>query len=237
MARCSWRPGDNGDSGEDGDVHPQNAANHLGKILRVHPATGVAQVVALGVRNVQRLTIEPNGGDPIVVFTDIGGFVAEELNSVRVADLVAGPVQNFGWGRAADGFAREGTAYISPSGSVVASAPVPEAGFRQPVAQFGRGAAPFVAVSGPVRSLSSFSRITSLVGDLVSGALYGLTGSPSAPGQGLGVVHVFNNQLASVTLAGLAGQRPDPRFFTFPDGSAGVLLEATGAFYRLTELP
>jgi hypothetical protein len=33
-----------------------------------------------------------------------------------------------------------------------------------------------------------------------------------------------------------AGQRPDPRFFNFPDGSAGVLLERTGDFYRVTEV-
>jgi len=39
-----------------------------------------------------------------------------------------------------------------------------------------------------------------------------------------------------VTLSGLAGGRPDPRFFLFPDGSAGVLIERTGAFYRLTQI-
>jgi hypothetical protein len=39
-----------------------------------------------------------------------------------------------------------------------------------------------------------------------------------------------------VTLKELAGgERPDPRFFNFPDGTAGVLLERTGAFYKLTE--
>jgi hypothetical protein len=39
-----------------------------------------------------------------------------------------------------------------------------------------------------------------------------------------------------VTLKELAGgERPDPRFFNFPDGTAGMLLERTGAFYKLTE--
>ena len=32
------------------------------------------------------------------------------------------------------------------------------------------------------------------------------------------------------------GNRVDARFFVYPDGTAGVLLEATGDFYRLTEL-
>jgi len=31
------------------------------------------------------------------------------------------------------------------------------------------------------------------------------------------------------------GARPDPRFFNFPDGTAGVLLETSGNFYRLTQ--
>jgi len=38
------------------------------------------------------------------------------------------------------------------------------------------------------------------------------------------------------TLKGLVqGDRPDPRFFNFPDGSAEVLLEKSGTFYRLSE--
>jgi hypothetical protein len=50
------------------------------------------------------------------------------------------------------------------------------------------------------------------------------------------VFHVaFEGPGGTVTLAGLAGGRPDPRLFHFPDGSAGILLERTGQFYRLTE--
>jgi hypothetical protein len=40
-----------------------------------------------------------------------------------------------------------------------------------------------------------------------------------------------------VTLKELAhSDRGDPRFFKFPDGTAGVLLEHSGAFYRVTEV-
>jgi hypothetical protein len=49
-------------------------------------------------------------------------------------------------------------------------------------------------------------------------------------------VNLVDSAQAPVTLAGLAGGRPDPRFFQFPDGTAGVLLERTGAFYRLTQI-
>ena len=32
------------------------------------------------------------------------------------------------------------------------------------------------------------------------------------------------------------GGRADVRFFTFPDGTAGVLFERTGDFHRVTEM-
>ena len=64
-----------------------------------------------------------------------------------------------------------------------------------------------------------------------------MTGPLSQAGQPVYAVNLVDSSLQSVTLTGLAGGRPDPRFFMFPDGTAGVLLERTGAFYRLTEVP
>ena len=134
--------------------------------------------------------------------------------------------------------AREGTFYIGPTGNAVAVAPDAEPGFQQPVAEFGREGAVAFAVSGPVSSTQSFTRITSLFGDLVSGSVYAITGALPAMKQPVVRVSLFDSGLQPITLAGLTGRlRPDPRFFNFPDGSAGVLLERTGAFYRLTELP
>ena len=131
--------GDNGDAGEDGRQYAQDPANHLSKILRIDPSTSVVTLLAVGVRNVQRLFVNPNGGDPRLEFADLGGAIAEEFNSVRLADLLAAPVENFGWGRSAgDNLAREGTFYIDPAGAATGAAPTPEAGFVQPVAQFGR---------------------------------------------------------------------------------------------------
>jgi hypothetical protein len=235
-----FAPGDNCDSYEDGRDYSQNPAVHLAKIVRIDPGDGSTAVVAIGVRNCQRLVIYQTGEESRLDFVDPGGWVAEELDSIRLSDLIgASPIRNFGWGRnPADRKAREGTFYIGSTGNAVAVAPEAEPGFQQPVAEFAREGAVAFAVSGPVSSTQSFTRITSLFGDLVSGSVYAITGALPAMKQQVVRVSLFDSGLQPVTLAGLTGRlRPDPRFFNFPDGSAGVLLERTGAFYRLTELP
>jgi hypothetical protein len=89
-----------------------------------------------------------------------------------------------------------------------------------------------------VSSTQTLSTITSLFGDLVSGSVYAITGPLSTARQSVYRVNLVDDRLQPITLEELtAGQRPDPRFFNFPDGSAGVLLEGTGDFCRLTELP
>jgi hypothetical protein len=50
-------------------------------------------------------------------------------------------------------------------------------------------------------------------------------------------VQLIDAQQHPITLKELAGvERPDPRFFRCPDGTAGVLIERTGQFYRMTEV-
>jgi len=231
--------GDNGDAGEDGQTYAQDPANHLSKILRISPADGSVEIIARGVRNVQRLDVEKREDVEWLDFVDMGGSVAEELNSVRVADLLdRSQPHNFGWGKfPADRQSREGTFYINSGGGAMAMAPIPEPGFIQPIAQFGReGAKDFVS-TGPVSSPKSFVNITWLMSDLVGGALYATTGARSKTLQDVSRVTLVDANSQPVTLKALAGgERPDPRFFTYPDGTAGVLLERTGAFYRLTEI-
>ena len=231
--------GDNGDAFQDGLTYPDDVSNHLSKIVRIDPRTGTADVVARGVRNPQRLVVYGAGADARLDFVDIGGFVAEELNSIPVARLLGDAATNhFGWGvRRTDRRAREGTFFIDAGGRAAGAAAAPDPGMLAPVAQFGRESAAAIAGSGPVSSAISFSRITSLFGDLVGGAVYAVTGSASASGQDVYRVNLVDRQGTAVTLTQVAGGRPDPRFFNFPDGTAGVLLERTGAFYRLTELP
>ena len=105
-----------------------------------------------------------------------------------------------------------------------------------PVSEFGREGATYVAISGPVISTTSFSRITALFGDLVSGGVYAVTSPLSVKRQPVYRVRLIDRDGRTVALKELAGsERGDPRFFNFPDGTAGMLLEHSGAFYRLTE--
>ncbi len=145
-----FAPGDNGDSYEDGRDYAQNPAVHLAKIVRIDPGDGSTAVVAIGVRNCQRLVTYQAGQESRLDFVDPGGWVAEELDSIRLSDLIgAPPIRNFGWGRhPADRKAREGTFYIGPTGNAVAVASDAEPGFQQPVAEFGREGAVAFAVSG-----------------------------------------------------------------------------------------
>lgn len=231
--------GDNGDSYEDGREHGQNPAVHLAKIVRIAPDNGSTSIVAMGVRAAQRLAVYTFAGERWVTFVDPGGWVSEEVNAVRQSELLNVPAPlNFGWGRnAADGNAREGTFYIDTLGDSKAKAPAGEPGFVEPVAEFGRENNQPIAVSGPVHSDISFSRITLLFGDLVSGRLFATVGPPTAKRQDVLRVAIVDSDAQPMTLKALTkSDRADMRFFNFPDGSAGVLLERTGEFYRITEV-
>jgi len=155
-------------------------------------------------------------------------------------------IENFGWGRNPDGFAREGTFYVGPGLPLIPDtqppvetfAPSPEPGFIQPHAQYGRhdpnGG---VAVSGPATSSESFETITAAFSDLSSGILYATVDPITETNVPVYKVNLIDeNGTPLDSLKDLAGGRADPRLFRFPDGSAGVLLEATGDFYRLTQV-
>jgi hypothetical protein len=241
--RVLFATGDNLPFGLDGRGPAQDTAEHVSKLIVVDPLTGASEIVAKGVRNVQRLAWADEARERIA-FADIGGVTAEEVNVVALADLLDGTeVENFGWGRNPDGKAREGTFHIGPGQGITGGepaatgvAPVPEAGFLQPVAQWGRSDPDaFVAISGPVTSALSFDRITSLFGDLPSGDLMATLAPLTGVANPVYSVALEDAAGAPVSLFDLAGGRPDPRFFTLPDGGAGVLLERTGALYRLTE--
>ena len=231
--------GDNGDSYEDGREHGQNPAVHLAKLVRINPGDGSTSIAAIGVRAAQRLAIYTFADQRWLTFVDPGGWVAEELNAAPVSELSGGTAPlNFGWGRGPiDGKSREGTFYIDKTGNSTGRAPDDEPAFVQPVAQVGRESHEAFALSGPVQSSTSFSRITMLVGDLVSGQLFATIGPPSTKRQEVLRVTLVDANAQPVTLKSLTGNvRPDPRFFNFPDGSAGVLLERNGEFYRLSEV-
>ena len=230
--------GDNNKFDADGDVHPQDDTSHLGKILIIDGETGGVSLAAEGVRNVQRLTFVGDGQR--VGFADIGAETAEEINSIAVARLQdTAQVENFGWGRdpRGDDPSREGTFLIgkTPNNSATGLAPLDPA-YDWPDAQIGREGAPFIAISGPVAS-DAFETITALFGDLPSGSLYAMR-APWGTGQAdVFAVSLVDTGGTPTSLFEIAGNaRPDPRFFNFPDGGPGVLLERTGSLYRLTEV-
>lgn len=230
----------------DGFAFPQDENSHLGSLVVIDGTTGDFEIAAKGVRNVQRLTRAGPNGEKIA-FADIGSTVAEEINVVSLADILdTDTKENFGWGRNADGNAREGTFYIDqgvldtgnpPIG--IADAPVPESGFIQPFAQFGRDDRPgLFAVSGPVVSESAFDLISALFGDLFSGDLFATTAPLEGDLNSVFAVEVEDEFGVPTSLAELVGGgRVDPRFFNFANGDPGVLLEATGTIYRLEEVP
>lgn len=251
--RIIFARGDSVTLGADGRFAPQDADETVGKILIVNPADGSVEVAAMGVRNVQRMQYAFNRRGFGIVFADIGGVTAEEVNFIPFWDLIdTNKIENFGWGRNADGLAREGTFYIDSGvalalaldGSrqseppVQSSAPSPEAGFIQPLAQWGRddenGGA---AASGPVVSYRSFKTITAMFTDLTTGVPLAVTDPLDSVNARVKRVNLINEAGESIdSFNALIGRRADARLFTFPNGKAGVILEATGDYYRLTEV-
>jgi len=229
----------------DGLSAPQDNVSTVSRILLIDPDTGATEVAAQGVRNVQRLTYA-DAAETQIAFADIGAQTAEEINVISTADLGdTSTIENFGWGRNADGNAREGTFYIDDgalSGTepavAIAVAPEGEAGFIQPYAQFGRdGVDGFFAVTGPLASDVSFSNIEFLFGDLVNGQLFATTGDLTgvlADVFRVGLQDTNGDPLSLLDLSPTV--RVDPRFFNFADGSAGVFLESSGKIFRLTEI-
>ena len=236
--------GDNLPFGSDGRAAPQDPASHVGSLLKIDGTSGAVQIVGKGVRNVQRMTWA-DAGQTIVAFSDIGGVVAEEINTVPLADLLdPAEIENFGWGRNADGNAREGTFYIDEGNFFVsgvplaiAEAPEGEAGFWQPYAQWGRESESRAAITGPVFSPISLDNIDALFGDLGSGRLLATMTPPGNGAAKVFSVQVVDEDGEATTLLDLAGTaRVDARFFNLPDMSAAVLLERAGTAYRLTEV-
>lgn len=232
--------------GADGRDAAQDNSSHVSKLIIVNPDDGSIEIAAKGVRNVQHLQYIWDGAG--IAFADIGGVTAEEINIVSTSDLQDTTwMENFGWGRNEDGFAREGTFYVGPGRPMIfgteppalGDAPQPEPGFIQPHAQYGRNdPTEFVAVTGPVVSPVSFNTLQAVWADLNAGTIYA-----SIDDLTQGNVPIYNPLLVDgngnplIDLNALnGGNRVDARFFVYPDGTAGVLLEATGDFYRLTEL-
>jgi len=195
--------------------------------------------------------------EDLLFFMDIGGVTAEEVNVVPLKDLLENSeIENFGWGRNLyDGKAREGTFYIEPGKAGVfqnpkceEEAPSPENGYIQPWIQFGRTETDFFhAISSFAIPTNHVEHIKILCGEMNTGQILGTDESSemNTPVKayklklyydGWGWLENGLNDLVLEELGEVGYYRGDPRVFHYPDGTAGVFIERTGAFYKLSEI-
>lgn len=247
----------------------QDADSHCGKMLLIDPTSGSYDIVASGIRNSQQMNLE---GDDIV-FMEIGGVSAEEVNAIPLADLLDPThVDNFGWGmvreesRNGTEFGREGTFAVG-RGEILQFSNPPclggqtkdEAeGFITPYMQFGRGpGVPLFGITSSVISEKSFHNIKVAASEFNTGTMIvaledvdKYAGQPAqsyfvdlykeAPTKELVPLEDGFNTLVveALNLDPQSGDsiRGDSRLFKYPDGSAGVFIERTGQFFRLSEI-
>jgi len=171
---------------------------------------------------------------------------------------MAKKIHNFGWGRSVvDGLAREGTFYVEPGNGLVLGgnpactkrSPKPDLGFIQPWIQFGRTATDFFyAISSFSVPSKGVDKLQLIWSEFNTGKILGtdeMYRPDTSPSKGY-KIKVFDtdgvlleNSLNDLVVReiGPGFARGDPRLFHYPDGQAGVFIERTGVFYKLTERP
>jgi len=283
-----WSVGDCTIFGFDGSYAPQSDDQTCGKILLIDSTeVGSFEIAAKGVRNSQQMRVKEGTMEATttlipsakkakskkgikgkkskgstnpntLVFMDIGGVTAEEVNAVSMEDILdTSTIENFGWGRnQIDGKAREGTFYIAPGyGAVLGDQPAcespiasPEEGYIHPWIQFGRTEFDFYyGICSFVVSDESFNKLSLVWTEFNTGNVLGTTESYSSDGPSKGYkINLYDtdmtplpsgfNDLVKEELGEVGYYRGDPRLFHYPDGTAGVFIERTGVFYKLTEI-
>jgi len=259
-----WSVGDCLQYGSDGRFAPQVDTESCGKILLIDPdAPGTYDIVAKGVRNSQQMRIVPIGvkGREWLIFMDIGGVTAEEVNIWPLPSILnRKKIDNFGWGRnQMDGKTREGTCYVGPGKIGILGTEPPsegtaltnENGYIQPWIQFGRTA------TDVYYGISSFAylgngrntRLRLIWSEFNTGHIMGTMRlsqirNYNGPTRGYKIklydaegnyLEHSLNDLVKEELGEVGYYRGDPRLFHYPDGTAGVFIERTGVFYRLTD--
>jgi len=265
--RLLYATGDCLPFGLNGLAPAQAEDNLCAKIILLDPSDpGKSTIVAKGVRNSQQINIE--GAN--VVFMDIGGVTAEEVNVVPLAELLdTNTVENFGWGM--DGqsrgeeFGREGTFAVGRGAMLEYRNPpclgdltaAEMTGMIKPYVQFGRGDdIPLFGISSSVMSDSSFPTIKLATTEFNTGKLivtldaYDSSNPSSTQFVNLykedssGKIVLLEHDFNEIVIEDLnrdmtdlsEGARGDARLFKYPDGSAGVFIERTGQFLKLSEI-
>jgi hypothetical protein len=259
--RILWAVGDGLPYGTNGLESAQSPNEHLGKIILIDPATGTSEIVASGIRNSQQMNLV---GD-LVVFMDIGGVTAEEVNAIPLIDLLdTSVIENFGWGiHEGEDFGREGTFKVGPGIPLAWNNPpclqelnkFEMKGFTSPWMQFGRGGGvPLFAISGSVVSDISFSKCKLFFSEFNTGlGMCAFSDYDSAEVSPAYFVNLVDENFVTLPdglntfvgryftknnkfIAEGESLRGDARAFKYPDGRAGVFIERTGEFFELNEV-
>jgi glucose/arabinose dehydrogenase len=82
-----------GECCDDPQGRAQNMSTLMGKLVRLDPAGGSPQIVALGLRNLWRFSFDRGTGD--LYLADVGAGRWEEVDYLRRSDV--GELVNFGW--------------------------------------------------------------------------------------------------------------------------------------------
>lgn len=253
--------------GTNGHAAPQIDSETCGKILSIDPENpGSYEVVAKGVRNSQQMRLVETMPYPLslvvsnkhLVFMDIGGVTAEEVNSMPLSDI-SSKITNFGWGvNEDDGIAREGTFSVTTGNMGILGTEPPcdgdreigESGFAQPWIQFGRTAEDFFYAISSFAVACRMDKLKLIWSEFNTGLIMGTTeefcpdkyGGPSKAYK----IKLYDdegnylegglNDLVMEELGEVGYYRGDPRLFHYPDGTAGAFIERTGVFYKLTEI-
>lgn len=196
--------------------------------------------------------------DKYVAWMEIGGVTAEEVNAISLDKILDSHIYNYGWGRNMyDGKAREGTFYVNAGiGGVLGTqpsckenAPAGEPGYVQPWIQFGRTPTDFFyGISSLAIPTAGNDKLNLLWSEFNTGKILGtdkkfVEGASPATSYKIKIfdadgVYLENglNDLVKAELGEVGFYRGDPRLFHYPDGQAGVFIERTGVFYKLTEI-
>jgi glucose/arabinose dehydrogenase len=86
-----WLGLGDGGSADDPDNNAQDPASYLGKIVRIDPATGDAEIVVSGVRNPWRFAFDADGS---LWIGDVGQNAIEEIDHLPADDIEGA---NLGW--------------------------------------------------------------------------------------------------------------------------------------------
>lgn len=198
-------PTGDGGSGGDPENRAQNMRSQLGKLIRINVANGKKRIVALGLRNPWRVSLDRATGRMFIA--DVGQSIREEISLWRQRWQ---GLENYGWRRYEGTRLYSGTRLYQPSR------------LRRPVHEYSHGSGRCSITGGHVYRGSAIPRLRGryFFGDYCTGEVWSFT---IANGRKRGLTEHTNlrvsNQLSS--------------FGFGPTGEVYLLSHGNGTLYRI----